>query len=252
MQEGKFERYELKAAIGKEGESQDKLKELVKVAWEGEVVAKEKELGRKLSQEEKNEIKITQESLGRWHRQGLVPHPTTLGNRFGSIAHLASLIGLSSGLSKPRVIYYASNMDEYATALRSYIKKHGPTRNELLGAVRAGRVPGVSEAILKHLDYLGLDKVHKGGSTQNNFSDAELQGCVKNAFEVLCQREAKRLGKDSLSEEERKKVVLKRGDYELLVKDSSFTGPSANTLIKRFGPYWDNVLKKSGLTPKYE
>lgn len=48
----------------------DRLKDLLKKAWEFEVAEKGKELGRELTEEEKKEIKITKEFLDRYQKKG--------------------------------------------------------------------------------------------------------------------------------------------------------------------------------------
>lgn len=257
--EEKFIPGKLHTSPGKEveakklGESQKRLKDLVKKAYEAEIRDKERALGRSLTEEEKRGIKITIGFLSNWHKKGLIPHETIFRRAFGSLAHLAELLELPATYKNEIKTYYAFERPMYIRALRDYIKAHNPSRTELILALRKGEIPEVSEGIFNHIGFDVLDiEIRHRGSTEQSFSNDDMITAVKKAFEEKCRLEALKLNKESLTEKEKERVKLKVLDYKLF-REKGVLGkaPHNLTLVRRlgkeFGPSWDDVLKKSGL-----
>jgi hypothetical protein len=141
-------------------------------------------------------------------------------------------------------------ISEYYRLIREYIKNNlGITRSQLREDVENNKVPGVITSFFAHnsIDsFISIAHMHKG--VEKIFSDQECFDAVKEAFIYLCEQEALRAGKQGLSLEEKKKFKFKETAYDALRRDHIFEHmPSSKMLVHRFGPYWDNVLEKSGV-----
>jgi len=238
--------------FGKEEYDNDQLKKLVRKALDNEVAEKEKELDRSLTEEEKGKIEVNHEFLERYHKLGFLPSAHTFSQHFGSIHNLASLLQAPTARSRSAEYYYEGDRYKYIRAIKEYAKKHNCTRKELTLAIVSAKVPGVPSSAIEKIDnlydFLGIEDRQGKHIAINTFEEVDLISVVKKAFEKKCVQEAKKLGKDSLTYEERGKIKLKGTDYDLLREED---WPTKSTLTKRlgkeFGPSWDDVLVKAGL-----
>lgn len=138
----------------------------------------------------------------------------------------------------------------YCNLVRKYIKENpGITRTELYEIVRKNQEIDVPSSFFEHVSIDNfISKTHTHQGVEKTFSNEECFNSLKEAFKYLCDQEAKKLGKVELSPEEKRKFKFKEIAYEKLRKDKIFEHiPSSNILVHRFGPYWENVLQKSGL-----
>ncbi|MDR3519659.1 MAG: hypothetical protein P4L63_02115 [Candidatus Pacebacteria bacterium] len=137
--------------------------------------------------------------------------------------------------------------DSYAERLRCYVELHNTTAAQLESAVKDGAVSEVPTDLFDHLDVgVFLDKYGiQKGKIENKFSEKDLLDAINRAFNKKCRERAKELGKDILSEEEKRKVRFTISDYNFLKEEGD---PSDRVLIKRlgkqFGPSWSDVFKK--------
>ena len=150
----------------------EQLKDLLKQAYNAEIAKRARKLGRPLSEEERQEIKITREFMGSCHEAGILPSLTTFDHHFGSIIHVANLLGLPAGEANPRESYFESEKGEYVKAFKTYMKefeeknKRPATRQEIHDAVNRHEIPHMPTTIFQHFDVfgvLGIPVVRKGG-----------------------------------------------------------------------------------------
>jgi hypothetical protein len=130
----------------------DQLKDLVRKAWDDEVIERERELGRPLTDEEKAEIYINTEFLERYHKTGKIPPVSLLTHRFSSITYLANLLQLPTIRARPNEHYFEGDKLIYIKRIRDYVKEHDCTKTELREAINNAKIPGVPSGILKYVN----------------------------------------------------------------------------------------------------
>ncbi len=122
------------------------------------------------------------------------------------------------------------------------------TKQDYLDFLTASNIEGPSSStIINRMGPSWSDVLTKAGLQENILSDKVCVKFLKKAFELFCQQKARKLGRD-LNLSERSQLKLRPADYKLL-REQGFldNAPAYETLLKKLGPHWDNVLMKAGL-----